>query len=78
METIHAIYENGVFRPLETVSLPEKCPVELSVRRSEPSAGHPALLSLLEIAEKYPDDPDSPDDLAENLDHYLYGLPKRS
>jgi predicted DNA-binding antitoxin AbrB/MazE fold protein len=28
MKTIHAIYEQGVFRPLETVELPDRCEVE--------------------------------------------------
>ena len=28
--TVHAIYENGVFRPTESVDLPEKTPVESS------------------------------------------------
>ena len=78
MDTINAIFENGVFRPLESVSLPDKCPVELCVRQSKPGHGHPALLALLDIAKQYPDDSDSPTDLAENLDHYLYGMPKRS
>jgi predicted DNA-binding antitoxin AbrB/MazE fold protein len=27
MKTIHAIYENGVFRPIEDVDLPERCEV---------------------------------------------------
>jgi predicted DNA-binding antitoxin AbrB/MazE fold protein len=26
--TIHAIYENGIFRPTEPVNLPDKTPVE--------------------------------------------------
>ena len=30
--TVHAIYENGVFRPVEPVALPENTPVELEVR----------------------------------------------
>ena len=29
MPTIRAIYENGVFRPLEPVELPDGCQVEL-------------------------------------------------
>lgn len=29
MKTIQAIYENGVFRPLERVELPEACKVEV-------------------------------------------------
>jgi predicted DNA-binding antitoxin AbrB/MazE fold protein len=28
MKTIHAVYESGVFRPLETVELPERAEVE--------------------------------------------------
>ena len=32
MSTIQAIYENGVFRPLGPVDLPEKCEVEVILR----------------------------------------------
>ena len=28
MKVIHAVYENGVFRPTEPVDLPERCRVE--------------------------------------------------
>jgi hypothetical protein len=31
-KTVHAIYENGVFRPLEAVDLPESTPVEFEPR----------------------------------------------
>ena len=31
MSTIHAIYENGVFRPIQPVSLPERCEVEVEI-----------------------------------------------
>jgi predicted DNA-binding antitoxin AbrB/MazE fold protein len=30
--TVHAIFENGVFRPVEPVSLPDRTSVELEVR----------------------------------------------
>ncbi len=30
--TVHAIFENGVFRPVEPISLPESTSVELEVR----------------------------------------------
>jgi predicted DNA-binding antitoxin AbrB/MazE fold protein len=30
--TIHAVYENGVFRPTEKVDLPERTSVEMDVR----------------------------------------------
>jgi predicted DNA-binding antitoxin AbrB/MazE fold protein len=32
MKTIHAIYESGVFRPLESVELPERTEVEFEPR----------------------------------------------
>ena len=31
--TIYAIYENGVFRPIEAVALPDRCTVEVEVRQ---------------------------------------------
>jgi predicted DNA-binding antitoxin AbrB/MazE fold protein len=31
--TIYAIYENGVFRPIEAVDLPDRCTVEVEVRQ---------------------------------------------
>jgi predicted DNA-binding antitoxin AbrB/MazE fold protein len=41
MKTVHAIYENGVFRPVEPVDLPDQTPVEFEPRvvgeiKSEP------------------------------------------
>lgn len=32
MRTIHAVFENGVFRPTEPVELPESCRVEFEPR----------------------------------------------
>jgi predicted DNA-binding antitoxin AbrB/MazE fold protein len=32
MKTIHAVYEKGVFRPLQTVELPERTEVEFEPR----------------------------------------------
>jgi predicted DNA-binding antitoxin AbrB/MazE fold protein len=37
-KTIHAIYENGVFRPTEPVDLPDHTSVEFELRIKEPSA----------------------------------------
>jgi len=42
MKTIHAVYEQGVFRPLEKVDLPDHCEVEFSpkiVATKEPKPG---------------------------------------
>ena len=33
--TVNAIYENGVFRPVEPVELPDNTPVELELRVRE-------------------------------------------
>ena len=32
ISTVHAIYENGVFRPVERVDLPDNTPVEFEPR----------------------------------------------
>lgn len=32
IETIHAVFENGVFRPIGPVKLPESCEVEFEPR----------------------------------------------
>jgi predicted DNA-binding antitoxin AbrB/MazE fold protein len=43
MKTIHAVYESGVFRPLETVELPERTQVEFEPRpvpQREDQTGH--------------------------------------
>ena len=51
MSTIHAVYENGVFRPTKSVELPEHCEVEFEPRlvdqsdRQQPFDGVYAVLS---------------------------------
>ena len=37
-KVIHAIYENGVFRPVERVDLPEHTPVEFELREQPGTA----------------------------------------
>ncbi len=34
--TIRAVYENGVFRPIEKVEFPDPCEVEIDVRQLKP------------------------------------------
>jgi AF2212-like protein len=75
--TIDAIFENGVFRPLEDIQLSEKSKVRLTIESAQPLVGHPGLMPLLEIARKYPRNPSAPTDGAAQHDHYLYGTPKR-
>ena len=50
--TIHAIYENGVFRPVEPVDLPERCQVEVEVRVVKPEAKVPSLDDVYAILGK--------------------------
>jgi predicted DNA-binding antitoxin AbrB/MazE fold protein len=71
-EAVEAIYERGVFRPLEPVDLPEGERVQLTVAAARTNAPDPAEdLSDLVVDTGIPD-------LATNIDHYLYGLPKQS
>jgi predicted DNA-binding antitoxin AbrB/MazE fold protein len=41
--SFHAVYENGVFRPIGPVDLPERCEVEVEVRKVTPEATPPSL-----------------------------------
>ena len=47
--TIHAIYENGVFRPTQPVDLPERCEVEVEVREVKPELNTPSLEDVYAI-----------------------------
>jgi predicted DNA-binding antitoxin AbrB/MazE fold protein len=53
--TVHAIYEKGVFRPLEPVDLPENTPVEFEPRvlseapQTRPPAMSEGLAKVYEI-----------------------------
>jgi predicted DNA-binding antitoxin AbrB/MazE fold protein len=41
--TIHAVYENGVFRPTQQVDLPDACEVEVEIRQINGGAMIPTL-----------------------------------
>ena len=68
---IEAVFEHGVFRPLEVVDLPEGASVQVTVPEPAKEPVDP-IYTLYEIAEDT-----GIKDLATNIDHYLYGLPKR-
>jgi hypothetical protein len=78
---VHAIYENGVFRPTEPIELPEHCQVELLIHQQIPTSSSPSptspLAQLAAIAAAHPENPDLPIDLAAQHDHYLYGTARR-
>ncbi len=71
-EAVEAIFENGVFRPLRPINLEEGERVQLTVTSADSRADDPAAdFSDLAVDTGIPD-------LATNIDHYLYGLPKQS
>ena len=49
MSSIHAIYENGVFRPIQPVSLPDRCEVEVEIHAVNPVRQQPSLDDVYEI-----------------------------
>ncbi|HZW29963.1 MAG TPA: antitoxin family protein [Isosphaeraceae bacterium] len=51
-KTIRAIYENGVFRLIEPVDLPERCEVEVEVRTVIAEADKPGLDDVYAILGK--------------------------
>ena len=54
MKTVHAVYENGVFRPLEGVELPERTEVEFEPRPVPPTNQNGNLGAIYAIlSERY-------------------------
>ena len=72
-QTIRAIYENGIFRPLETPSLAEREQVRLIVEPDSPSA--PSASAENESADPFAGlrVATGISDLAENFDEYRLG-----
>ena len=71
--TVTAIYENGILRLLAPLSVPEHARVQVRIEAVEEESeaqGH-VLQSLLALATDL-----GVSDLAEQHDHYLYGVEK--
>jgi predicted DNA-binding antitoxin AbrB/MazE fold protein len=47
--TIHAIFENGVFRPTQRVDLPDRCEVEVEIQNVRERPGTPTLDDIYDI-----------------------------
>jgi predicted DNA-binding antitoxin AbrB/MazE fold protein len=47
--TFHAIYENGLFRPIGTVELPDPCEVEVEIVQIAAHEAGPSLDDVYEI-----------------------------
>ena len=71
--SIEAIYENGVLRPLSKLPIAEGEQVIITVHPlpKEEEQIDP-IYTIYEIAEE-----SGIPDLATNIDHYLYGVPKK-
>ena len=76
MVSIRAHFDGKVFVPDEPVLLPPDAAVRLLV--APDVDGRRPLLELARALEALPDDPDLPSDGAAEIDHYLYGTPKRN
>jgi predicted DNA-binding antitoxin AbrB/MazE fold protein len=84
IHSLDAIYDQGVFRPVEPLKLPNGLRVHLRVEEQNGTDGAetlpedkatPTLLERMKDIVGVIDD--LPDDSSVNLDHYLYGTPKR-
>ena len=79
--TIKAHYDGRVFVPDSPVDLPVGHPVviELSGNGASQVTGQQSSLArLADLATRYPENADLPEDFSTQHDHYLYGTPKRS
>ena len=47
MPTVHAVYEDGVFRPLDEVDLPDRAEVEFEPRLVQPTNGRDEVYAVL-------------------------------
>ncbi len=79
MNIAEAIHEKGVFRPIQKVDLEDGERVEITIR-SEAERDSAFEILYIDSAADFSDiavDGGIPD-LATNIDHYLYGLPKQT
>ena len=78
MITLKARFDGHVFVPEKPVDLPVGCELEISISAAVTPPSSPTIMSqLADIARQFPENPDLPEDLAAQHDHYLYGTPKR-
>lgn len=78
--TVKAKFDGRVSVPEEPVDLPVGYELEIAIEAPAPNGEKKpktALQRLAEIASQFPANPDLPSDYAAQIDHYLYGLPKR-
>jgi predicted DNA-binding antitoxin AbrB/MazE fold protein len=84
LQNIEAIFDQGVLKPVEPLALPQGARVNLRIEQAEPAGANPPdqsggeIPTLLERLKGFVGTVhDLPPDASVNLDHYLYGTPKR-
>jgi len=73
--TVEATYEGGVLRPSQPLPFAENALVQVTVEPSRPPFWERAIALTANAPAEELDKP--PIDGASELDHYLYGAPKR-
>jgi predicted DNA-binding antitoxin AbrB/MazE fold protein len=73
--TVEAVYENGVLKPAQPLPLKEREKVRVTVETARPPIWEQIIALTADIPPEELDKP--PVDGAAQLDHYLYGAPKR-
>ena len=78
MKTIRVHFDGRVLVPDEPVDLPVGAAFDAALTEVNGAAKkRSSLQRMIEAARELPDDPDWAPDGAAQLDHYLYGTPKR-
>ncbi len=81
MSSIRAHFDGKVFVPDEPVNVPEGTPAQVvvipTVENGQPASGRKTLAELVAILDAMPSESSLPPDASMNIDHYLYGTPKR-
>jgi hypothetical protein len=82
MSVIRVHFDGKVFVPDEPVNVPEGTSAQVvvtpAVESPAPTSGRTRLAELVAILDAMPSDSSLPPDASINVDHYLYGAPKRS
>jgi hypothetical protein len=78
MFRVRARFDGHVFVPEEPVDLPVGCVLEIPITPASAQESPSSTLSdLAELVAGFPANPDWPADGAAQVDHYLYGAPKK-
>jgi predicted DNA-binding antitoxin AbrB/MazE fold protein len=73
--TVEAVYENGMLKPSEPLPFKEQEKLRVSVERARLPIWEEIIALTADIPPEELDKP--PVDSSAQLDHYLYGAPKR-